>query len=146
MNALLIVLALFAAIWVCAYHRYSALGWTAVIAVGLGDVVDRRGDLPQSERDRAQWTAFAIGAALLNPSPLRRALLSKPLLAVFRRILPQVSQTEQEALDAGTVWWDGDLFSGKPGLEQAARVSEADADRGRASLRRRPGRGSCAQC
>ncbi|MGH8711919.1 MAG: acyl-CoA dehydrogenase, partial [Burkholderiales bacterium] len=30
------------------------------------------------------------------------------------KVLPQVSQTEREALDAGTVWWDGDLFSGKP--------------------------------
>ncbi len=29
-------------------------------------------------------------------------------------MLPQISQTEQEALDAGTVWWDSDLFSGKP--------------------------------
>ena len=29
-------------------------------------------------------------------------------------MLPQLSQTEQEALDAGTVWWDGELFSGKP--------------------------------
>jgi len=36
------------------------------------------------------------------------------LLKVFRRLLPQVSQTEQEALDAGTVWWEGDLFSGAP--------------------------------
>src|SRR5262249_37512487 len=47
-------------------------------------------------------------------TPLRRLLISKPLLGVFRRVLPQVSQTEQEALDAGTVWWDGDLFSGNP--------------------------------
>ena len=112
MNALLIVLALFAAIWVCAYHRYSALGWTAVIAVGLGALTSK-GDLPQSALI-VLWAVFAIGAALLNPSPLRRAVLGAPLLALFRRILPQVSQTEQEALDAGTVWWDGDLFSGKP--------------------------------
>ena len=41
-------------------------------------------------------------------------LVSRPLLKVFRNILPQVSQTEQEALDAGTVWWDGELFSGNP--------------------------------
>ena len=33
---------------------------------------------------------------------------------MFRKILPQMSSTEKEALDAGTVWWDGDLFSGKP--------------------------------
>jgi len=112
MNALLIVLAIFIAVWVCAYHRYSALGWTAVIAIGLG-ALTAEGDLPQSVLI-VLWAAFAIGAALLNPSPLRRAVLGAPLLALFRRILPHVSQTEQEALDAGTVWWDGDLFSGKP--------------------------------
>ena len=112
MNALLIVLAIFAAVWVCAYHRYSALGWTAVIAVGLG-ALTAQGDLPQSAL-MGLWAVFVIGALLLNPLPLRRAVLSAPLLALFRKILPQVSQTEQEALDAGTVWWDGDLFSGNP--------------------------------
>jgi acyl-CoA dehydrogenase len=54
-----------------------------------------------------------LGISLLVP-PVRRALISNRLLKVFRKILPQISQTEQEALDAGTVWWDGDLFSGKP--------------------------------
>ncbi len=57
--------------------------------------------------------AAAIGTILFVP-PLRRALISNRVLKIFRKILPQVSQTEQEALDAGTVWWDGDLFSGKP--------------------------------
>jgi acyl-CoA dehydrogenase len=112
MNALLIILVILIAAWVCAYHRYTALGWTAVIAVGLGALTSK-GDLPQSALI-VLWAVFAIGAALLNPSPLRRAVLGTPLLALFRRILPQMSQTEQEALDAGTVWWDGDLFSGKP--------------------------------
>jgi acyl-CoA dehydrogenase len=41
-------------------------------------------------------------------------LVSSFILKIFRKILPQVSQTEQEALDAGTVWWDGELFSGRP--------------------------------
>lgn len=54
-----------------------------------------------------------LGIVLLVP-PLRRALISNRMLKFFRKILPQISQTEQEALDAGTVWWDGDLFSGKP--------------------------------
>ncbi|HEV2008772.1 MAG TPA: acyl-CoA dehydrogenase, partial [Burkholderiales bacterium] len=112
MNAFLIVLAILAAAWVCAYHRYSALGWTAVIAVGLGALTSK-GHLPLAAII-VLWTVFAIGALLFNPSPLRRAVLGAPLLALFRRILPHVSQTEQEALDAGTVWWDGDLFSGKP--------------------------------
>ncbi|WP_025041459.1 acyl-CoA dehydrogenase [Nitrosospira briensis] len=54
-----------------------------------------------------------IGVIFFVP-PVRRALISNRLLKVFRKILPKVSQTEQEALDAGTVWWDGELFSGKP--------------------------------
>ena len=50
--------------------------------------------------------------------PLRRPLVSDWVLARFRRVLPRMSQTEQEALEAGTVWWDGDLFSGKPDWER----------------------------
>ena len=40
--------------------------------------------------------------------------ISEPLLKIFRRITPRMSQTEREALDAGSVWWDGELFSGRP--------------------------------
>jgi acyl-CoA dehydrogenase len=54
-----------------------------------------------------------IGVILFAP-PVRRALISNRLLKIFRKILPQVSQTEQEALDAGTIWWEGELFSGSP--------------------------------
>ena len=57
--------------------------------------------------------AIILGVILFVPT-VRRALISNRLLKIFRKILPQISQTEQEALDAGTVWWDGDLFSGKP--------------------------------
>ena len=57
---------------------------------------------------------FAALAAILNITPLRRKLISDHVLAIFRRILPDMSQTEKEAIDAGTVWWDADLFSGKP--------------------------------
>ncbi|MCK5435678.1 MAG: acyl-CoA dehydrogenase, partial [Nitrosomonadaceae bacterium] len=46
--------------------------------------------------------------------PLRCLVVSNPLLKIFRKALPQISQTEQEALDAGTIWWDGELFSGNP--------------------------------
>ncbi|HET7062370.1 MAG TPA: hypothetical protein VFI43_09350, partial [Nitrosospira sp.] len=56
---------------------------------------------------------LVLGVVLLVPR-VRRILISNHLLKVFRKLLPQVSQTEQEALDAGTVWWEGDLFSGAP--------------------------------
>ena len=57
---------------------------------------------------------IAIVSIVLWIRPLRYFLVSRPLLKIFRRILPKVSQTEQEALDAGTVWWEGELFSGDP--------------------------------
>jgi len=65
----------------------------------------------------ANWVLVALFvavAAALNVPILRRALFSDRILAVFRKILPDMSDTEKEALDAGTVWWDADLFSGKP--------------------------------
>ncbi len=57
---------------------------------------------------------LAAAAIVLGVAPLRRRLVSDPVFNWFRKVLPQVSQTEQEALDAGTVWWDGELFSGRP--------------------------------
>jgi acyl-CoA dehydrogenase len=57
---------------------------------------------------------FAALAAVAFVPPIRRALVSNPLLRLFRRILPDMSSTEKEAIDAGSVWWDADLFSGAP--------------------------------
>ncbi|HEU4592860.1 MAG TPA: acyl-CoA dehydrogenase [Steroidobacteraceae bacterium] len=55
---------------------------------------------------------------LLNVRPLRKALISRPFLKAYMRLLPSMSQTEKEALEAGTVWWDGELFTGKPRFEK----------------------------
>ena len=52
--------------------------------------------------------------ALVVVRPLRRALISRPLFATYRKVLPQMSDTERDALEAGTVWWEGELFRGKP--------------------------------
>ncbi len=59
------------------------------------------------------WIGFA-GLALLNVDALRMRFVTKPFLMVYRRMLPTMSDTEREALEAGTVWWDGELFTGKP--------------------------------
>jgi acyl-CoA dehydrogenase len=59
------------------------------------------------------WIAYAP-LVLLNVAPLRIRFLSRPFLRVYKRMLPTMSSTEQEALEAGTVWWDGELFTGHP--------------------------------
>ena len=59
------------------------------------------------------WVALAI-LILPNLIDVRREKLTKPLLDVYRKMLPSMSDTEREALEAGSVWWDGELFSGMP--------------------------------
>ncbi|HEY4975523.1 MAG TPA: acyl-CoA dehydrogenase [Steroidobacteraceae bacterium] len=51
---------------------------------------------------------------LLNLRPLRIALISRPFMKTYRRLLPTMSDTERDALEAGTVWWEGELFTGNP--------------------------------
>jgi len=51
---------------------------------------------------------------LLNLRPLRIALISRPFMKTYRRQLPSMSDTERDALEAGTVWWEGELFTGNP--------------------------------
>ncbi|WP_292979074.1 acyl-CoA dehydrogenase [Nitrosomonas sp.] len=61
---------------------------------------------------------LVIVTALFAVPFLRLNIVSNLVLKIFRRLLPQISQTEQEALDAGSVWWEGALFSGKPDWDQ----------------------------
>ena len=64
------------------------------------------------------WLPLLLIVALLTPAllveSLRKQLFTSSILNGFRKIVPAMSETEREALEAGTVWWDGDLFSGKP--------------------------------
>ncbi len=55
-----------------------------------------------------------LGLALLNVEALRRDNITRRLFGVYRRMLPSMSKTEQEALEAGNIWWDGELFTGMP--------------------------------
>jgi acyl-CoA dehydrogenase len=44
----------------------------------------------------------------------RRDYITKPIFSLARGVLPPMSDTEREALEAGDVWWDADLFTGDP--------------------------------
>jgi acyl-CoA dehydrogenase len=73
------------------------------------------------------WFRFAngiVGVTLIGfcITPLRRLLISDRLYGLFRKALPTVSPTEQEALSAGTVWWDAEIFSGRPRWKSLLKV------------------------
>ncbi|MCC8365446.1 acyl-CoA dehydrogenase FadE [Xenorhabdus sp. PB61.4] len=62
------------------------------------------------------WLLLPL-AIILFPlvfTPTRISLFSAPGLKAFRKVMPSMSRTEKEAIDAGTTWWEGDLFRGNP--------------------------------
>lgn len=111
MSVILTLLAALIATGACAYHRSSLRTWaiaTVVTTVVVGLVAG------------APWTTFillvielAIAVPLLLPG-FRRKQISAPLLKMFAKVTPKLSETEQTALEAGTVGFEGELFSGKP--------------------------------
>ncbi len=60
------------------------------------------------------WLIFIPAAVVLCVPGVRRRLISTTAMSQFRRMMPAMSSTEREALEAGTTWWEADLFSGKP--------------------------------
>lgn len=60
------------------------------------------------------WTLFFVVSLLLYVDKLRMSLLTKPILNFYRKVQPKMSKTEKDAIAAGTVDWDAELFSGQP--------------------------------
>jgi acyl-CoA dehydrogenase len=57
---------------------------------------------------------FVLLASVTGIPALRRQLVSRAAMQLMLPMLPRISDTEREALDAGTVWWERDLFAGRP--------------------------------
>ncbi|PSQ93959.1 MAG: acyl-CoA dehydrogenase, partial [Proteobacteria bacterium SW_6_67_9] len=77
------------------------------------------------------WALFLGPAVVLNSEPLRQRVLSAPARARIRGVLPPMSDTEREAIEAGTVGWEGQLFRGEPDWDallgaRAPRLTEAE--------------------
>lgn len=112
MNILLWTLAALGGATALAYVRAPLWGWTVALAVWLGSYATLM---------RASLVFTAVAATLfvlilvpLNIPALRRRLISDRVLAAFRTLMPAMSDTEREAIQAGTVWWDAELFNGRP--------------------------------
>ena len=107
----LITLVFIAAVLYLAYRRLSLLAFTVTFTV-LFAAYTLLG------APAGVWKGFlgmlVAGLWLLNVRALRKALITRPFMRTYLRLLPPMSQTEKEALEAGTVWWDGELFTGAP--------------------------------
>lgn len=100
---------------VLAYQRVSLL--TATIAYGAALLIYALTTSTSLAWLIVLWGVLAV-LVLLNIDAFRMRFISRPFLRTYRRMLPSMSQTEKDALDAGTVWWDGELFTGGPDWEK----------------------------
>ena len=69
------------------------------------------------------WIIYAAIFVTLNVRPLRRHLLSRALFSFYRQVMPSLSDTEREALNAGNVGWEGEVFSGMPNWDKLQKIS-----------------------
>ncbi len=112
MSGLIWLILFIALIGVLAFQRPSLK--TNTIAVGAYLVLFTLLGSHHGGWDLLLWAIFLAVAIPLNVPHLRGQWITDPLVGWFRRAMPAISDTEKAALDAGTVWWDGDLFSGRP--------------------------------
>ena len=106
---ILLVLLVVAFVWFQMSMQAWLIAATTVMAVGMLSGI-------------SNWllsliTLLVTGSmlTLLTFAPgLRKRFLTGPMYHMVRKSMPPISQTEQEAIDAGTVWWDAELFAGNP--------------------------------
>ncbi len=100
------------AAWFLAYHRANGLAWSFWLAAGVAAL--HVSGVMHPAAVVVLWAVVAVFALFTIVLPVRRAVITRPLFGLYKKVLPQISQTEQEALDAGSIWWDADLFTGNP--------------------------------
>ena len=92
----------------------NAAGWLWILGIGAALIAALALHLMPTVLLGFLAVLLFLLAIPLNWPWLRRMLISDGVLAAFRKALPSMSQTERDAIEAGTVWWDGELFSGRP--------------------------------
>ena len=112
MLTLLWIVAVLAGFLALAYVNAPGRAWIGAVAVALAASWALHA-LPFMANLLLAVVFIVLAIPLAVPT-LRRRLVSDGVLAKFRKLMPPMSQTEREALEAGTVGWDGELFSGRP--------------------------------
>ena len=116
MTWLFLLAVVFGLLYAATRYDFSFRTWTGIIAATLL-VLTFIGSYPTALM-LLLWIVFLPIAIILNVDTLRRQMLSGPVLKSIRKKLPPMSDTEREAIEAGTVWWEAELFRGNPDFSQ----------------------------
>ncbi|MBV7596690.1 acyl-CoA dehydrogenase FadE [Aeromonas sp. sia0103] len=119
MTTTLTLLGVILVIGAMAYRRASLLTSTLATAVALV-IGTFYGQVPL-----LLWVLFALVAIPLNLVEFRRNQLTRPLFKLYKSIMPEMSRTEKEAIEAGTTWWEADLFAGNPNWKKLHAIPVA---------------------
>ena len=68
------------------------------------------------------WALLAVVLLLLNYRSIRQLIISDSIFPRFKQVVPRLSDTEQQAIDAGSVGFEGELLSGKPDWGQLMSI------------------------
>ncbi len=102
-----------------AYHRLRLAVWAALTATLL--VACWLLGASHAATITAAVIVALIAVPLLLPQ-IRKPFITAPLLTFYTKLLPPLSDTERTALEAGTVGFEGQLFSGKPDWDQLLKL------------------------
>jgi len=91
---------------------YGFFAWTGAAAVWL--IGWRVTGVASPLLFEASTLVLIALALIFGLPPLRRLLVSRFAMKAMAPVLPRLGDTERIALEAGTVWWDAELFSGRP--------------------------------
>lgn len=123
MTILITVLVLLAVSLFLAYFEFGLYVSIVTFAIALGGTTAAWG---WTGFNCVLWGLLALTTVVLVIPPLRMAIVTAPALAFFRGTLPPISQTEKEALEAGSVFWEGELFSGNPDWEKLHQIPKPE--------------------
>lgn len=118
MSGLIFVSIVIIGVFALAMRRAPLWAWgvalgLATLALQAGALTGHFGPIRLGFWTIVAWLPALDVLALAIPG-VRRALIIRPGFDIVAKILPPVSKTEEEALQAGTVGWDAELFSGRP--------------------------------
>ncbi|CAK2060084.1 acyl-CoA dehydrogenase FadE [Vibrio atlanticus] len=118
MNILLSLLGISAILGVCLYHRVSLVR-ALIVLTGAMVALTLFGSVAVTG-----WLCYLLAIAIFAVPAIRQTLISQKALSLFKKVLPAMSQTEKEALEAGTVWWEAELFKGKPEWKKLQNIAD----------------------
>lgn len=103
-------------VWGLAFFTAPLWAWTLTFALSLG--IAEWGALFSASTQMSLWFVLALFVLLFHVSIVRQRFVTTFIFRVFKNTMPMMSSTEREAIEAGDIWWEAELFRGRPNWDK----------------------------